>query len=863
MLVLKKIKKQWRLYPIGSPKGALNHKREPEFVGNIKFNDDGDSLSINRFVADYNFKDNSTLNEKLLPPSEVNKLLRSQAVFLATPNEKVEKFLKSLNIKVRHTKVCDYCAYEGNITVVNSSYSYKYNNQLICKDCALDTIKQEIKLQGFDKKIFRNLKATLEKTDDLEKTLSVLSPHFDPLKNRKLTLFDKTRKPRHIVPPVDMKRLKIPKNFRKILIDSGNDKLLPVQYLAIKEGLLKGEDLLVVSATGSGKTLVGELAGITKALEGKKFIFLTPLVALANQKYRDFKKKYSKLGLKVAIKVGRNRVKAKGELNLPDSDVSKSDIVVATYEGIDYLLRNGNSSSLSNLGVVLIDEIHMIDDEDRGTRLNGLIKRVKHLYPKTQIIGLSATVKNPEFLASEFNMKLVKYDERPVPLERHLVYTRNESQKRHLMMKLVKREFNTKSKKGFRGQTIIFTNSRRKTHQIANYLTNKRVSAAAYHAGLSYYKKEKIEKDFDKGKISCVVTTAALAAGVDFPASQVIFDSLVMGNKWINPNEFSQMLGRAGRPTYHDRGIVYLLPEIGNEFAGESEEAMALDLLESNSEDVYIEYDEDSAYEQILADISSTSIKSIDELNKFYKNIDVGISTKIAIEEMENLGMIDITPSNKLEITKYGRAASVSFLSIEDAEFIKNTLNDMQYLKRYVALSPMYKKKEKYDKLKVLILALALDLEMFENAYLSSVIHNQIANALKIKFSTRLFAESTLDIISSGEAIQKVDKKFQEALIALQVDFMQCKCQDRPFCSCMQRGISEVIVHERLKGKDPQDISNKLFRKYQIQVYPGDIFSWLDNYVKNLDAIKRIAKAHNRGNIVKKTNYLIKKIENG
>jgi helicase len=155
----------------------------------------------------------------------------------------------------------------------------------------------------------------------------------------------------------------------------------------------------------------------------------------------------------------------------------------------------------------------------------------------------------------------------------------------------------------------------------------------------------------------------------------------------------------------------------------------------------------------------------------------------------------------------------------------------------------MYKKKDKYDKLKVLILAMALDLEMFENAYLSSVIHNQIANALKIKFSTRLFAESTLDIISSGEAIEKVDRKFQDALIALQTDFMQCRCQDRPFCSCMQRGISEVIVHERLKGKDPQDISNKLFRKYQIQVYPGDIFSWLDNFVKNLDAIKRIAKA--------------------
>ena len=100
------------------------------------------------------------------------------------------------------------------------------------------------------------------------------------------------------------------------------------------------------------------------------------------------------------------------------------------------------------------------------------------------------------------------------------------------------------------------------------------------------------------------------------------------------------MLGRAGRPSYHDRGIVYLLPEVGNDFAGESEEAMALELLESNSEDVYIEYDEESAYEQILADISSTSIKSKDELNEFYKDIDVPISIKIAIDEMEDLGLI-------------------------------------------------------------------------------------------------------------------------------------------------------------------------------------------------------------------------------
>ena len=864
MIILKKIKKQWKLYPIGSPKGALNNKREPEYVGSIKFKKYDGSIAISRFVADYNYSEASNLSEKLIPPQEVIKLLRSQAVFLASRDDEVENYLKSLNIKVRHTRVCDFCAFEGNITIVNSDYSYKYNNQLICENCAYDTIKREIKLQGFDKKIFRNLKDVLNKTGNLEKTLSVLSPQFDPLANRKLTLFDKINvNSKYKIPNVAMKRLKINHDFRDILIKNGNKELLPVQYLAIKEGLLKGQDLLVVSATGSGKTLVGELAGISKALKGKKFIFLTPLVALANQKYRDFKRKYKKLGLKVAIKVGKNRVKAKGELKLPDGDVKDADIIVGTYEGLDYLLRNGNSNLLSNLGVVLIDEIHMIDDEDRGTRLNGLIKRIKHLYPKSQIIGLSATVKNPEFLADEFNMKLVEYSQRPVPLERHLVYIRSESSKHHIMQKLAKKEFNTKSKKGFRGQTIIFTNSRRKTHKIANFLQNKKVNAAAYHAGLSYYKKEKIEKEFDKGKISVVVTTAALAAGVDFPASQVIFDSLVMGNKWISPNEFSQMLGRAGRPSYHDRGIVYLLPEVGHDFDGESEEAKALDLLESDSEDVFIEYDEESSYEQILADISSRSIKSIDELNKFYKHIDIPVDIKTTINEMEDLGLISIDASNKLNITKYGRAVSVSFLSLEDGEYIKKSIEDRNYLKVYLRKSPYYKKKDKFNKLRVKILAIALQLEMFENAYLSSVVHNQIANALKIKFSTRLFAESTLDIISSGEAIGKLDKKFQDALIAIQSDFLKCKCEDRPFCDCLQKGISELIINERLKGKDPIDISNKLFRKYQIQVYPGDIFSWLDSYVKNLDAIRRIAKAFNHKKVENQTKKLIKNIENG
>ena len=1145
MIVLNKKKRSWELYPIGSPKGALNTKRKPEFIGVLKFreNEEDGSISIKRFVV----KDEK--EDKLYPPSRAINLLRSQAVFLAERDEKLESFLKQNNIKVRFTNICQHCSFEGEVTIINSDFSYRYHDQLICKTCAENTIKRELQLRGYDKKVFRNFKRVLEKTGSLDDVLEMLSPRFDPLKHADLTLFDTIKVHDDKIPQIAMKRLKIPEKFKKVILQEKNQYLLPVQYLAIREGLLKGENLLVVSATGSGKTLVGELAGVPKALNGKKFLFLTPLVALANQKYRDFKKRYEPLGLKVAIKVGMNRIKAKGELKLPNSNIQDADIIVGTYEGIDFLIRSGGSDALNDLGLVLIDEIHTISDEERGLRLNGLIKRIEHIFPNTQIIGLSATIKNPQDLANDFNMKLVQYKERPVPLERHIVFARGDVQRRILIRKLVQREFYSTSSKGFKGQTLIFTNSRRKTHKIANFLSGKGINASAYHAGLSYFKKEKIEKDFSKGKIAAVVTTAALAAGVDFPASQVIFESLLMGNKWISPNEFSQMLGRAGRPTYHDRGVIYLIPEIGSEFDNESEEAVALDLLESDVEDIFVDYTEDGSLEQILADISSKSLRKVRDVDEFYRNIPVPMDIQTALDELEDKDAINVYADGTIDTTKFGRAVAMSFLSVDDGVIIKESINDPHYLSHYYkkpffktnlkelrvlsekidednenilkknkriqsnlnkvkdsskkvkkdkdndksdnkkdskrnkkdkdnnnksdnkkdsrrnkkdkvnksnkkvskknknnknrtkskgknkdnkkqssnskeknkeksikheetkiektnvnennsgikfiveedvdekpipkketkkesktslyidsiadALnelnqskdykssksddsplvnkkndykssksddSPLVNKKNDYKSSKrdkdiksdvihnkktsnksknkknknknksdkfnqnnnsaivkqikfkenifadihekmskdevnsnnlLKVQSIALDLELFENAYLAPVVHKQIISALKMNFSTRLFAESTLDIISSGEAISKIDKKFQDALLKIQIDFLRCDCNERPFCECLQRGISYYIINQRLNKKDPIDISKSLLKEYQIQTYPGDIFSWLDTYVRNLDAIRRIAKAFGEKEIVEMSEKLMKIIESG
>ena len=635
MIILIKKKRLWELYPIGSPKGVLNNKITPNFVGNLKFKRKNNHTELNRFIV---IKDDK---EKFYSPSEAIKLLKKQAIFLDTKDNEMEEYLDSIDVKYRYVRTCKHCVLDGNITIINSSFTYTYHGQSICKICAEESICRELKLRGFDKKLLGNFKKILDRIGDLDKVISMMDPKFDPIANSNLTLFDKIQSTKEKeIPKIAINRLKLPKEFKKVL-DKNNDKfLLPVQYLAIKNGLLKDKDLLVVSATGSGKTLVGELAGIPKALKGKKFIFLTPLVALANQKYRDFKDTYSELGLKIAIKVGMNRINAKGHLKIKDSNIGNSDVLVGTYEGIDFLLRSGRSDSLNELGTVLIDEIHTLDDDERGVRLNGLIRRLKELFPKTQFIGLSATVKNQKQLANEFKLSLVEYGLRPVPLERHITFANNEVQRRNIIKKLVLKEYSTASSKGYKGQSIIFTNSRRKTHIIANFLNKRGIQSFAYHSGLPYYKKERIEKDFGRGKIAAVVTTAALAAGVDFPASQVIFESLLMGNKWLNPNEFHQMLGRAGRVTYHDRGIIYLIPEVGNKFDGESEESVAISLLESDVDKINIAYTVDDTLEQVLADICSKSVIKVQNLKKFYKSIPIPIDLDNAFDILLDHGLI-------------------------------------------------------------------------------------------------------------------------------------------------------------------------------------------------------------------------------
>ena len=186
--------------------------------------------------------------------------------------------------------------------------------------------------------------------------------------------------------------------IRNLLEISNFKELNPVQKEAIKRGLLKENNLVIFTPTASGKTFCAELAAIKAIKEKKeKVIYMVPLVALANEKFKDFKNKYEKLGIKVTISVG--------DLDSSDPWLKNYDLIIVSNEKMDSLIRHG-AEWINDVGLIIVDEIHLLDQVDRGPTLEVTLTLLRKLVPKVQILALSATIRNAEELASWLDAKL-------------------------------------------------------------------------------------------------------------------------------------------------------------------------------------------------------------------------------------------------------------------------------------------------------------------------------------------------------------------------------------------------------------------------------------------------------------------------
>ncbi len=200
---------------------------------------------------------------------------------------------------------------------------------------------------------------------------------------------------------------KIPQKLYDAIAAAGVSELRPAQVKSISAGLLEGKNLLVCTPTASGKTLIAELAAVSAILNRKgKAVYVVPLKALASEKYNDFKKRYSSF-VKVALSIG--------DFDSSDQYLSDYDLIICTAEKLDSLIRH-QASWVRMVFVIVIDEIHLLNDPGRGPTLEILITMLRQLLPKAQLLGLSATIGNPDELAKWLDAGLVTDSWRPVRL---------------------------------------------------------------------------------------------------------------------------------------------------------------------------------------------------------------------------------------------------------------------------------------------------------------------------------------------------------------------------------------------------------------------------------------------------------------
>ena len=380
----------------------------------------------------------------------------------------------------------------------------------------------------------------------------------------------------------------------------------------------QGASVVVTAPTGSGKTVVAE-AAIARAIgRGLRAVYTTPLKALSNQKFADFRRAYG--DGRVGLLTGDNAING------------SAPIVVMTTE----VLRNmmyAASPDLVDVGVVVLDEVHYLQDRSRGAVWEEIIV---HLDRDIPLVCLSATIANPEEFATWVGERrghttLIVERERPVPLEsNYLVRDRWESNALRLMPVFHRTRLNdrvvrmlrsgrgrdhrylaprrhetcvmlrrrgllpaiyfifsragcdaaarTVVERGLRlttaeeASTIRDEAERRTSHLspqdlavlgYGRWLWSLEAGVAAHHAGMVPALKETVEHLFAVGLVRLVFATETLALGINMPARTAVLENLSKftgeSHELLQPGDYTQLTGRAGRRGIDEEGAAVVL----------------------------------------------------------------------------------------------------------------------------------------------------------------------------------------------------------------------------------------------------------------------------------------------------------------
>jgi len=518
--------------------------------------------------------------------------------------------------------------------------------------------------------------------------------------------------------------LPIPEKAKKILLKEGITTLYPPQEDAIRAGVLEYENIVLSSPTASGKTLVAILSSLKHVLEKNgKVLYLTPLRALAAEKYEDFKT-FEELGINVALTIG--------DYDSADPWLAKYDIIITTNEKADSLLRH-KAPWLTDITLLVIDEIHLIGSDKRGPTLEMLISNIKRILRKNfQIIALSATIKNIDEISNWLEAKSIISSWRPVKLTEGVYYD-GEIYFEDNTVKDIEMTYDpitdlTLDGLSDKGQVLIFTSTRRSTISYArkllanlgrtfvregiidkeatkkiayeilsvedNQITQKLAEVvqrgiAFHHAGLTYNVRKIIEDNFKKNIIKVIVATPTLAAGVNLPARRVIISDYRRYNvelgyyDKIPVMEYKQMAGRAGRPKYDKYGEAILIAKTYDEL-----ELLMEEYVRAEPEKIYSKLASEPVLRtQVLAIVSNEFAHTLDgifdilEATLYAKQFNISslnFSVKSVLFFLEKSEMIKML-EGKLIATLLGRRVTELYIDPLTASMVLDGLKKGKY----------------------------------------------------------------------------------------------------------------------------------------------------------------------------------------
>ncbi|MEM7066763.1 MAG: DEAD/DEAH box helicase [Cyanobacteria bacterium P01_B01_bin.77] len=335
----------------------------------------------------------------------------------------------------------------------------------------------------------------------------------------------------------------------------------PPQWSALQSGWLEPGHGILEASTASGKSLLAMMRMAQVVAQGGSVIYVSPLKALADEKRVELTTFFH-----LVFKGQRPRPKVvltTGDVTLDKSQFTdppaRAQVTLTTPERLDAILRNPDTANwLALQKLVVVDEVHLLDDARRGPVLEALLTRLKLLPQPPELRLLSATIGNAQDLAEWLDAKIfpetvsLRQWRKPA-LHLGLIEAESDTQIMDWVQQLLLDDE--------QASLLIFRYRIASVNKLMRTLEKRGIPVEAWHSKVSRADKLRIRQALENKELRVVVATSALAMGVNLPTTHVLIVDLKKGYTDLSGRELLQMLGRAGRGQHPGYGLLCVKPD--------------------------------------------------------------------------------------------------------------------------------------------------------------------------------------------------------------------------------------------------------------------------------------------------------------